>query len=91
MPKHHNSRGEQRSSVNKRLSALESKVGEPTREMPVPAEQQASAQAARGREADVAQTMSRLGGQSRSDLASDADRGSGSPLGHGTGSVKRRK
>jgi hypothetical protein len=35
---------------------------------------------------DVANQLARLKGSSRSDVASDADRGGSSPLGHGTGS-----
>jgi hypothetical protein len=35
------------------------------------------------RKADVAATMARLKGQSRDDVASDTQRGSGSPIGHG--------
>jgi hypothetical protein len=35
------------------------------------------------READVAATLTKLKGSSRNDVASDADRGGASPLGHG--------
>ena len=42
-----------------------------------------------GRAADVAATMSRLGGRRVTELAPDKERGAGSPSGHGTGSGRR--
>ena len=47
--------------------------------------------AARGRKADVAGDLARLKGSSRNDLVPDRDRGSASPLGHGSYSKKGRE
>jgi hypothetical protein len=71
-----------------RLSRLETQVGAMRRESPMPPEQRANAEA---RERDVAQTMSRLGGRSRSDLVSDAERGPTSGLGMGSHSKPEKE
>jgi hypothetical protein len=75
MVKHANKRGEQRNNLSKRLSRVEAEVKQQDRQMPMPPEQRASARAA-----DVAQTMTRLGGRSTSELTPDRERGSASPL-----------
>ena len=43
------------------------------------------------RGADVARKLAALQGQTRKDLVPDKDRGPVSPLGHGTGTVKRNQ
>jgi hypothetical protein len=94
MAKHHNARGEQR-SVSKRLSALERKVGEMTKEGPPRPEDVVARRAMAGERPDFMRTtrgnanfegptrehLARLQGRTRSDVASDAERGAGSPLG----------
>jgi hypothetical protein len=43
------------------------------------------------RRKDVGDHLKRLGGRTRDDVTGDLTRGSGSPLGHGTGSKKGRR
>ena len=87
-------RGEQ-SSVSKRLSALERKVGALTKEAPPRPEDQIARQAMAGERPDflrvtrgnadyetpVHERMAALKGRSRNDTVSDRERGSASPLG----------
>jgi hypothetical protein len=68
-----------------RVGRLEREVKQMQRTTPVPAQNQASARAA-----DIAATLTRLQGQPREDLTSDAERGAASQLGFGTGERKRR-
>ena len=93
MAKHIDRRGQQR-SVSKRLSALERKVGELTKEAPARPEDAVARRAMAGEKPDylavsrgnasydetVADHISRMKGRSRSDVVSDRDRGSSSPL-----------
>jgi hypothetical protein len=94
MAKHHNSRGEQRSSVNKRLSTLEREVKEMRATAPPRPEDVVARQAMRGEKPDfirvsrgnadyetpVREHMQRLRGRSSSGVAADNERGAASPL-----------
>jgi hypothetical protein len=93
MPKHHNARGEQRSSVSKRLSRVEAEVREMRKPMERP-EDVVARQARKGEKADflrvsrgnadygepVKRDMERLHGRSVSSVADDRTRGARSPL-----------
>jgi hypothetical protein len=84
------SKGEK--GLAKRVGAIERKVDALTREAPIPAEQAANMATARQSMAgDVADQMVRLQGRRTSTLTPDAERGSASGLGHGTGSQPMRK
>jgi hypothetical protein len=93
MPKHHNSRGEQRNNISKRLSRVEAEVREMRKPMERP-EDVVARQAQKGEKADflrvqrgnadygepVKRDMERLQGRSVSSVADDRTRGARSPL-----------
>jgi len=102
--KHHNSRGEQRSSVSRsEFNALKKQVGELTKTNPPRPEDVVARQAMKGEkpsylhitrgnadyEGPVKEHLARVGGRSRSDVVSDRDRRAGSPLGHGEAAKRR--
>jgi len=96
MAKHIDRRGQQR-SVSKRLSALERKVGELTKEAPARPEDAVARRAMAGEKPDylavsrgnasydetVADHISRMKGRSTSHVADDRTRGARSPLEEG--------
>jgi hypothetical protein len=91
-------------ALTKQVNALKKEVAETRREAPPRPEDVVARQAMAGEKPDyltvrpgnanyagpVADQMAALRGARRSDVASDADRGSSSPLGHGTGSRRRK-
>jgi len=106
MAKHHNARGEQRSSVSRsEFNALKKQVGELAKTNPPRPEDTVARRAMAGERADFIRTtrgnanfetpvrdhMKRLQGRSVSHVASDKGRGSRSPLTHDETERRRRR